>query len=286
MQPGRGLRSRTPDGLGISKERIELPESAAEHWANACKLLHEVWGKTSTRAWIGGGTILAARWTHRKSTDLDFKLSRDAAIQEHATGTTKGRKLDQAMAARGYRRKRERKSQIVFEHEANGMRIDLFEQDPTPRTGRTRIEAPGWGTIEVLDNEEILVGKVRGRLHRAPIRDLLDFAVAAREQPEVWELAVNTAQAQAANAAVKEWSKARDKHRRRAKEELIGVTPRYRILAHECWAHATAAIGRATWDGIHVRSTPDGAIVEGHKAGEIRQRDEPIRIQAHSAASR
>ena len=257
-------------------ERIELPEPAAEHWTDACELLHQVWGRTATRMWIGGGTILATRWAHRKSTDLDFKLSKGTALRQYATGTTKGRRLDRTMATRGYRRKTQRASQIVFEHEATGMRIDLFEQDPTPRTGRARIEAPKWGTVEVLDNEEILTGKVHGRLHRAPARDLLDFAVAAREEPEVWERAVNTAVDGVAKAAIEEWSKTREEHRRKAEEDLIGVTPRYRMLAHECWAHATAAIVQATWDGIYVRYTSDGAVVEGHKEAQVRQRDEAV----------
>ena len=260
----------------MSNEKITLCEPAASHWTDACGLLHQVWGKTPIRASIGGGTILAARWKHRESTDLDFKLPDRAKLYRYATDTADGRRLDRMMAARGYRRKREGKSQIVFEHEASGMRIDLFEQNLAPRTGRARVEAPKWGTIEVLDNDEILTGKVHGRLHRAPVRDLLDFAVAAREDPEAWERAVNTAADGVAKMAIEEWNKTREELRRQAEEELIGVTPQYRTLAHECWAHATAAIVQATWDAIYVRYTSAGAIVEGHKGEEVRRRDEPI----------
>ena len=261
----------------MNEEKIELPQPAAGHWTQACTLLYRIWGKTSTQIRIGGGTILAARWGHRQSTDLDFKLSNETELHQYTKGTEKSRRLDETMAMGGYRRKRENGSQIVFEHEASAMRIDLFEQSPVPRTGRTRIEAPGWGTMEALDNEEILTGKVYGRLHRAPIRDLLDFAVAAREDPRAWELAVNTARAGAANETVKRWSKTRIELREQAEKELIGVAPRYRTLAHECWAHATAAVAQTTWDAVRVRSTSEGAVVEGHKAGKIRQHDEPIR---------
>ena len=66
----------------MNEKRIELPEPAASHWADACELLYRIWGGTATRAWIGGGTILAARWAHRQSTDLDFKLSRGTGLSK------------------------------------------------------------------------------------------------------------------------------------------------------------------------------------------------------------
>ena len=262
----------------MNEGRIVLPQPAAGHWERACEVLHQIWQGTETEVWIGGETLLAARWHHRESVDLEFKFSPWARMREHSRHTPKGRRLDRAMAQAGYFRKKEDPLRITFEHET-GTRIDLNEWGPIPKEGRDRVEAPGWGTIEALDNVEILARKVRNRLWGRTVRDLFDFAVAARVEPRTWELALNCAwdgaMESSVESAVRGWGRSRDHYRARAAVELSGVVPRYRTLTHECWAHAAVAVVQAVWTELLVRHTPDGAVVEGRKGKKVRWREEP-----------
>ena len=58
-------------------ENLTLPEPAASLWAAKRSIVHaippEMFGRTIPPH-LGGGTILAARWKHRISTDIDVLL--------------------------------------------------------------------------------------------------------------------------------------------------------------------------------------------------------------------
>lgn len=58
-------------------ERLTLPAPARGLWAQTAAELHRLLKRLPTRAegyGIGGGTVLAARWNHRKSTDIDLTV--------------------------------------------------------------------------------------------------------------------------------------------------------------------------------------------------------------------
>ena len=259
----------------MSEETLWLPASAAAHWAPACRILHEIWGATDTKPWIGGGTILAARWGHRDSTDLDFKLSWQARIQKYGPHTEDGARLHTAMGTKGYRLIIETSRRLVFEHERSKMRIDLFESTPESRPRRTRLEAPGWGRVEVLDTDEILEGKVQGRLINPPVRDLFDFAIAARVVPQVWTETINTTYQHDAARAVRSWALRKFHYQAQERTQLKGVARQWEHLGKEVWAHACAAVQHATWPRITVRYTTTGAVVQGHGPQGVQHEEPP-----------
>ena len=259
----------------MNEEKLKLPASAAAHWEPACRILHKVWGATDTKVQIGGGAVLAARWRHRGSTDLDFKLSWPSGIREHGPGTGQGARLHEAMAARGYRCIIRADTRLVFEHTPTKMRVDLSEATPASRPGRTWIEAPGWGRIEALDTDEILVSKIQGRLINPPVRDLFDFAVAARVEPRVWTEVINTAHQDEPGQAISSWATQRFHYRVEARAKLDEVAEQWKHLAEEAWAHACAAVQHATWNLMTVRYTTEGAVVQGHGPRGVEYQEHP-----------
>ena len=260
----------------MNEEALRLPTPAADHWETVCRILHEIWGATDTRIRIGGGTILAARWNHRDSTDLDFKLSvPQARIQEHGPQTEHGARLDAAMGTKGYHRTIETSTRLVFEHGPSKMRIDLFESSPAPRPDRARLEAPGWGTVEVLDTDEILDGKIQGRLINPPVRDLFDFAIAARLAPQIWAKAINAAHQDHPRQAIQSWVLQRFHYRALAQTELKGIPNQWAHLGEEAWSHACAAVQHATWPLTTVRYTKAGAVVQGHGPQGVEHEEQP-----------
>ena len=58
-------------------ENLTLPEPAASLWASKRQIVHAIppeMFQNTIQPHIGGGTILAARWRHRLSTDIDILL--------------------------------------------------------------------------------------------------------------------------------------------------------------------------------------------------------------------
>ena len=70
-------------------ERLTLPLPARGIWLRVTSLLQAVLDRLGPEAgpWkIGGGTVLAARWSHRKSADLDLTVNAGAAIPALSAG--------------------------------------------------------------------------------------------------------------------------------------------------------------------------------------------------------
>ena len=62
---------------------LKLPAAAAELWAMVRDIVDDglaSLGKEPARYRIGGGTILAARWQHRESFDIDLTLDRETTL--------------------------------------------------------------------------------------------------------------------------------------------------------------------------------------------------------------
>ena len=159
--------------------------------AGALESLHDIFSRClpDVSVVMGGGSVLAARWHHRISTDIDLFVSPAAML----TLTTKNSLLYQAVL-----------NLLQGVGEANIEAFSGFlsgEIKETPfslaasefiREDRAAFEKIATTDFQAATNEEILEGKIMGRLHRrgnqpvqAPIRDLYDIAVAARLAPGV-----------------------------------------------------------------------------------------------------
>ena len=168
-------------------ERVILPEPG-------CTLLRRTHGILTQRLKggpgqagfiIGGGTMLAARWRHRNSKDLDVRVNDTegyGAISRMADEPMLETALDRQMQAAGaWTKQRAGRLQLVYvfgdKRDADPPRIDLAELPPKLKGEVIRTESEGmkfWSA----SNEEILAGKWKDRREDPPIRDVFDFATA------------------------------------------------------------------------------------------------------------
>ena len=183
-------------------ETLTLPEPAASLWASKRHIVHAIPPELFHKAiqpHIGGGTILAARWRHRLSTDIDVLLpSRNSLIdllQENDRNIVK--KLDgTAEAASGGR------ITIAFEHG----RLDLSTFPPDPPCAQREAAVDGQPE-QVLSTTQILRGKLK-RVDQLLVRDVFDILTAADDEPAALATAASMVPKQRATAIDSAWREA------------------------------------------------------------------------------
>ena len=171
-----------------SEERLTLRGPAKAAWARAGPVLAEhlaAPGLDPTKGWtLAGGTVLAARWSwHRASTDLDILVEPESRVTLWEMADVEGHlaKLDRALAALGWEPLHEEAGpwQRRYHSSEHRQQIDLFTGDPRPGlpAGPAIIDGQ---PARAAHTSRILHGKIAGRGHRAPVRDLYDLACAER----------------------------------------------------------------------------------------------------------
>lgn len=206
--------------------------------------------------WIGGGTILAARWRHRESRDVDLLvhprtetrlLRPEAAPELH-------RRLEAAGARKiGFGRF----SHVLFEES----RIEMLAAEAQPRVGHRRAIVDG-GEAVVLASSQILTGKFGNRSLNPPVRDLYDLAVAATAAPRALATAVNALAGDDVRWRLVSWGMEREKFAEEASLELRGVPPRYEAIRADPAGHARQAVLAAVYRRVRLRAHGGAAVVE------------------------
>ena len=182
--------------MNPTRERLILPEPAralhARLWGTIAEYIDDLAGTIEPDAgdalplpaWsFGGGTILAARWDHRQSHDLDVQLHTGLPLHDLAHGLAHDPTLtaDAEIIHAG--------SELI-EVRRGRASIDLYQAPTTiaagHRTGTVQGQPAG-----ILPSAEILHGKLRDRGLAMPTRDLLDLAVASETEATALEIAIN-----------------------------------------------------------------------------------------------
>lgn len=216
-----------------SEERLTLRGPAKAAWARAGPVLAEhlaATGLDPTRGWtLAGGTVLAARWSwHRASTDLDILVEPESRVTLWEMADAEGHlaKLDRALAALGWEPLHEEAGpwQRRYHSPEHRQQIDLFAGEPRPGLPIRSAIIDGQ-PARTAHTSRILHGKIAGRGHRAPVRDLYDLACAERMDRDALAQALRHADpgAVATTASL-----------------LITNRPYYRDLANRELAAATA----------------------------------------------
>ena len=132
---------------------------------------------------LGGGTILAARYDHRVSTDLDLFFTHETSDRIHVDHgedvwvKTVGEWLDDNETAIGA---------MGVTGTISGIAFSIFPASDVLRTGNPQPIDGYW--IRGQTTHEILEGKIMGRIADSDtpntIRDLYDLTVAARMEPD------------------------------------------------------------------------------------------------------
>ena len=245
-----------------------LPHPAREAFAKVYDALLEQFADRDGHPQfsLGGATVLAGRWAHRRSHDLDFKVWDEAALYHYTSGYAT-QELDDALyrCSQGVR-KTTWPNQITYRIPGQ-YDIDLTGGEGVLARPREQVEIEG-RVIEIVDTEEILWGKVLGRSQAAPVRDLFDFAVAARMDQKSLKTAVNALHTEQIGTALQKWHKQRKEYEAEAQDLLQGVPEQFQTLRDKPWAHASAAFALAAYREVHTVYENGRARVQARLHGE------------------
>ena len=200
-------------------------------------LFNEVLGPNIDKLHLGGGTVLASRWQHRLSTDLDFFLHGThpsdsrvllSAIAKHVKQQTDTYALTDIQIAGGY-----------LNFKTHNTRASVFT---TPPQTIKRSEQRDRVTHILLEStEEILAKKLYGRIignGEFTKRDFYDFCVAEREEPET----LNTLLLSLGDDRASIHAELKDKYRSKLIQDAehcpLLLEPTYPDIAANLWDHA------------------------------------------------
>ena len=254
-------------------ETLNLPEPASHLWAAKRGIVHSVppeMFRDVIRPHLGGGTILAARWRHRLSTDIDVLLpGRNSLIdvlQENDDNIVT--RLGGTPEAVGGGRVK-----VAFEHG----RLDLSTFKPDPPYGHREAFVDGHREV-VLSSGQILRGKL-DRVEQVLVRDVFDIVTASEAEPAALATAASMMSRQRAAAIEAAWRDASVTLARDFNDEIHGAD---RTDGGSLGKEAAAALRDHRYTRIQVSlDGPDltirKTVARGRLPIERYDRDDPAR---------
>ena len=197
---------------------------------------------------LGGGTVLAARWAHRKSTDVDIFLPANSGIA--ALDPRWNPQFTSEMHTLGASRVEVRDQSFKFSFPTG--RIEITQLNPIPNLPPELALVDG-RNMSVYDNSQILTGKLYGRGKRLPPRDIFDLAVARHEDPSALRTAVNFLDGHLLAEVLHTIRMEADVYAEDAPNTIIEPTQRWSHLLHEGADRAIEAIELATFRKVDIR---------------------------------
>ena len=162
-------------------KELELPEPAAALWLRARDVLYSLEpGNPDWTPYLSGGTVLAARWGHRKSTDIDIVLRARVDLTPLLKGPGNLAERLNAKVRSAW------KGQIKLD--CGEGEIDLSTAPVAPASGHERVRIAG-RPQQVLSTAQILRGKFNRSLTTSPVRDAYDTCRCAQDPTEAGGLA-------------------------------------------------------------------------------------------------
>ena len=240
-------------------DRLTLPLPARGIWLRVRSLLGPALERLGPEAgpWkIGGGTVLAARWNHRESTDLDLTVNAGAAIPALFAGPDDDFKAE--IRRRGGH-------SIAFDRDRCTVgfstgKLDLCALDPMPGEGHADALVDGEPAV-VLHNAQILCGKLR-RANRSPVRDVFDIVVAEKLDPHALAVAANTRTARDIQAIAVAWRTSNPVFTYNAPLDLSGVGPEFAGDLTSLGRAAASALTGARYERVRMYTDGNVGFVE------------------------
>lgn len=252
--------------IAEARERLELPDPAGRLWTYIRdELRHEIRTRIpDLPGWaLTGGTVLAAQWKHRRSTDLDLKVPpRSGLIRLDPRYDPT---FDAAMTRLGAGTPIHAMQQVIIP--CFDGKIDILEAVSTPRSGQRVLEIDGQPET-VLSNAQILSGKLVGRGLESPTRDLFDVAVAADLDPEALETAVNVIPEDTWRETQARWRETGPYHADQAEFVLKDVAERWTSIAEDPAGVAADRCEHARYERILIEWLDDKLQVTTRCSGE------------------
>ena len=246
--------------------QLTLPEPAASLWRRAAPALGRALAQTErppARWSIGGGTILAQRWGHRESTDIDLTVPTGSGIHmldERVGGTLKA---DMTAAGAADVATGKTRHQIVFKRGS----IDIAELDDRPATGGAAAVIEGC-KVTVKSTTQILRGKLERALRQeSPVRDLFDVAVAHHRDPDALAEAANMLGEDEIRQVKTHWRLNAHSLEQEARTKLAKVGPEYESERRDSVGQAIDRVGDALYLAVRIRATESGLTIETRTRG-------------------
>lgn len=234
---------------------MKLPEPARTVWRAHRHAIERIAAEPGgeSRVLLGGGSVLAARWEHRRSTDIDILVPERHTLNDAAPGGP----VDLASATGGTEPEVLPRQIRVTVGEG---KIDIAAITPELAGLEHNEDVDGRQTL-VLASEQILRGKLN-RTDEVLARDALDIAVAARAEPRALELAINSVSERTERIAEYNLEIGNDDMVRGSAETLLGVPPKYKDLVRRPGEAASDAMRACRYTDVTIRMQ-DGAIEIG-----------------------
>ena len=210
--------------------------------------------------------MLAARWKHRESTDLDIVVHPRTEIARLAKAHNP--EFWSAMQAAGAKTIDLEGTPTI--HFAKG-KIELIRTPPVPRVGAVEDTIEG-KRVRLLDPAQILSAKLQHRGTSAPVRDLYDLAVGQRTDLARTAIAVNAVQERLLIAAVTHWRKRNNRYRQEGQDELKQVPEKFRDIQNEPGEHARRAVTETRYHYISVTANEKAVVVTTQNRSLLKQR--------------
>ena len=252
---------------------LELPEPARILWLRTRGVIKPALaalaaGKTAYR--LGGGTILAARWGHRESTDLDVTTETNAKLIRLAADDPGGfvGKMERLGGTHEYDEDADRHV-VTF----GKNKVEIWAKSPLFGSGQTELQIAGERET-VLSNAQILRGKLE-RTHDMVVRDVYDLAMAAETDPGSLEAAVNALPRMRMRAICGDWKLKERWLALHGEHQLKGISGRERRKLPQLGKRAGGAVEAALYDELEVRAAggtmllTTGTALRGRQVTEI-----------------
>lgn len=215
---------------------------------------------------LTGGTVLAARWRHRESFDIDILVPADTPLYRVAgpDGDDFRRRMTALGGTARYSRELN-KLKVSFPH---GGHIDLWAKRPIYGSA-TKVETVEGRKEAVLSNGQILRGKLeRGQMNLA--RDVYDVLRARERDPLALEAAVNAMPRPVAEDLAWSWHRANASIRDDA-EVALQPTEGFGVEDRSLGTRAAGALHASLYEHLAISVSKGLIVVETVTTAETRR---------------
>ena len=233
----------------------ELPEPARKLWTEHGRALAARLARIGAHGWwLGGGTLLAADWRHRRSFDLDITISmrfppretRELMVSIRDEFLNSGLQVDDDVANRLLRAKTGAVDD--YSHESG---IDIWVHDPDLPGPRQAVQLDGV-SVPRLSAAQILHGKLQ-RDRQGLVRDAYDISRARHEAGGALETAVNTITSAHQRRAELTYA-ARSEKMNLEPDTILDWNGSPAIDQRDCGLAAAHAIHEARWIALEIEA--------------------------------
>ncbi len=263
-------------------EHLTLPTPAREFWletrAAVGRALKQLQPEIEYR--IGGGTVLAARWKHRNSFDIDIQVAKNTTLEklEGNAYTWLHKEIDRLGATAEYNAELNMYRIRQGEDHATSREVQVWGHDLEIGKGHTTARVDGREET-VLSTAQILRGKLE-RAHRHPARDVYDIDKAAAIDPVSVEIAVNTIRHDVVAKAALTWTVAYGKIGNNAHQRLRGLAPGEERRHYEIGKTGASALMNARYAQLLLGVEDDRIVVKAVTHGGKHRRMTMTAVEA------